>query len=290
MEIRILGPLVLSHAGRTVALTAPKPRSVLALLLLNADQAVQASTLIQDLWGANPPVSARTTLQTYVLQVRKCLGRLLDAAVTEVARRLLVTVPGGYRLGLDATDFDLRTFEQLATTGRRSLAAGEHVEAAALLMRARDLWRGPALADIRAGAVIGPRIKALEQIRLHTVEQCIEARMRLGHHRDVVAELTALMAEHELNENLCAQLMVALHRSGRRQEALLAFHRLRVTMVDELGLEPSTRLRLLQRAILADDPVLAVTPDADGPTRLLDHLVRRAAHGRWPGKADDHRA
>ena len=63
-----------------------------------------------------------------------------------------------------------------------------------------------------------------------------------------------------------------------------------MTMVDELGLEPSTRLRLLQRAILADDPVLAVTPSADGPTRILDHLVRRAAHGRWPGKADDHRA
>jgi DNA-binding SARP family transcriptional activator len=253
---------------------------VLALLLLNADQAVQALALIKDLWGTNPPISARTTLQTYVLQVRKCLGRLLGTAVTEVAKRVLVTVPGGYQLRLGSIDFDLRTFEQLATTGRRALAAGEHVEAAALLMRARDLWRGPALADIRAGAVIGPRLKALEQVRLNTLEQCIEARMRLGRHQDVLAELATLMAEHELNENLCAQLMVALHRSGRRQEALLAFHRLRVTMVEELGLEPSKRLRLLQRAILAEDPVLDVAPRDDGLTEILDHLVLQQARGR----------
>ncbi|WP_348773957.1 AfsR/SARP family transcriptional regulator [Micromonospora sp. WMMD714] len=280
MEICILGPLVLSHTDRTIALTAPKPRSVLALLLLNADQAVQASTLIQDLWGRNPPASAQTTLQTYILQVRKCLGQLLGAAVAEIAKRMLVTVPGGYQLRLDATEFDLRTFEQLATAGRQALAAGENVEAAALLTRARDLWRGPALVDIRAGAVIGPRLRALEQIRLHTLEQCIEARMRLGHHQDVLAELTMLTAEHELNENLCAQLMVALHRSGRRQEALQAFHRLRVSLVDELGLEPSHRLRLLQRAILAEDPVLEVAPRDDGLTQILDHLVLAQARGR----------
>jgi SARP family transcriptional regulator, regulator of embCAB operon len=280
MEIRILGPLVLSHAGRIVAPTAPKPRSVLALLLLNADQTVQASALIQDLWGMSPPTSAQTTLQTYILQIRKCLGRLLGAAAAEVAKRVLVTVPGGYQLRTDSADFDLRTFEQLATTGRRALAAGENVEAAALLTRARDLWRGPALADIRAGAVTEPRLKALEQVRLNTLEQCIEARMRLGHHQDVLAELTILMAEHELNENLCAQLMVALHRSGRRQEALGAFHRLRVTMVEELGLEPSKRLHLLQRAILADDPLLEVAPRDDGLIQVLDHLLPQQIRGR----------
>jgi DNA-binding SARP family transcriptional activator len=280
MEIRILGPLVLSHAGHTVAPTAPKPRSVLALLLLNAGQTVQASALIKDLWGTSPPISAQTTLQTYVLQVRKCLGRLLGAAVTEVAKRVLVTVPGGYSLRIDSADFDLWTFERFATTGRRALAAGENSKAAALLMRARDLWRGPALADIRAGAVTGPRLKALEQVRLNTLEQCVEARMRLGHHQDVLAELTMLMAEHELNENLCAQLMVALHRSGRRQEALVAFHRLRVTMVEELGLEPSKRLHRLHRAILAEDPVLEVAPRDDGLTQVLDHLVLQQARGQ----------
>ncbi|MFD2767424.1 AfsR/SARP family transcriptional regulator [Micromonospora eburnea] len=280
MEIQILGPLVLAHAGHVATPTAPKPRSVLGLLLLNADQTVQVSALIQDLWGASPPVSALTTLQTYVLQIRKCFAGLLGISVTEVAKRVLVTVPGGYVLRVGSDEFDLRLFEQLASAGRRALAAGENVDAAALLVRACSLWRGPALADVRAGAVAEPRLKALEQVRLNTIEQCIEARMRLGHHQDVLAELTMLIAEHGLNENLCAQLMVALHRSGQRREALSVFHRLRASMVEELGLEPSKRLHLLQQAILADDPALEVAPRDDGLTQLLDHLVLQRARAR----------
>ncbi|MEU1606407.1 AfsR/SARP family transcriptional regulator [Micromonospora matsumotoense] len=280
MEIQILGPLVLAHAGAVATPTAPKPRSVLGLLLLNADQTVQVSALIQELWGGSPPVSALTTLQTYVLQIRKCFAGLLDVPVSEVAKRVLATVPGGYVLRVGADEFDLRLFEQLASAGRRALAAGENVDAAALLVRACALWRGPALADVRAGTVAEPRLKALEQVRLNTLEQCIEARMRLGHHQDVLAELTLLIAEHGLNENLCAQLMVALHRSGQRREALAVFHRLRTSMVEELGLEPSKRLHLLQQAVLADDPALEVAPRDDGLTQLLDHLVLQRARAR----------
>jgi len=272
MEISILGPLVLSNAGRTAAPTAPKPRSVLGLLLLNADQTVSGSALIRDLWGSAPPASAVTTSQTYILQIRKCLGKLLGISVSEVAKRLLVTVPGGYLLRAASAEFDRRTFDQLSVTGRHALAAGENVEAAATLSRACALWRGPALADVRPGAVAEAQLKALEQVRLNTVEQCIEARLRLGHHQDVLPELTLLVAEHGLNENFCAQLMVALHRSGQRQEALAAFHRLRTSMIDDLGLEPSKRLHLLQQAILADDPALEVAPRDDGLMQLFDHL------------------
>jgi DNA-binding SARP family transcriptional activator len=280
MEISILGPLVLSHAGRVDTPTAPKPRAVLGLLLLNADQAVQASALIRDLWGASPPVSAATTLQTYILRIRQCLGGLLGVPVSEVAERLLVTVPRGYTLRVASAEFDRRTFDQLAVAGRRTLAAGENVEAADFLSRACALWRGPALADVCAGAVAEAQLKALEQVRLTTLEQCIDARMRIGHHQDVLAELTLLVAEHPLNENLCAQLMVALHRSGRRPEALSVFHQLRTSMIEELGLEPSKRLHLLQQAVLADDPALEVAPRDDGLIQLLDHLALQRARAR----------
>lgn len=280
MEIKILGPLVLSHAGRANTPTAPKPRSVLGLLLLNADQTVQVSALIRDLWGSSPPASAVTTLQTYILQIRKCLGGLLGVSVSEVAKRLLVTVPGGYLLRAASADFDLRAFDQLSTAGRRALAAGDNSEAAMLLSRACALWRGSALADVRAGTVADAQLKALEQVRLNALEQCIDARMRLGHHQDVLAELTLLVAEHGLNENLCAQLMVALHRSGQRREALAVFHQLRTSMIDELGLEPSRRLHLLQQAILADDSALEVAPRDDGLIHLLDRLVLQRARAK----------
>jgi SARP family transcriptional regulator, regulator of embCAB operon len=273
MEIMILGPLVLRHADRVATPTAPKPRSVLGLLLLNGDQTVPSSALSRDLWGDSPPVSAATTLQTYILQIRKSLGRLLGLTVAEVAKTLLVTVPGGYLLRTTTAEFDRRIFDQLALSGRRALAEGRNAEAAELLLRACMIWRGPALADVRPGVVTEPQLKALEQVRLNTLEQCIDARMRLGQHQDVLPELTLLVAEHGLNENLCAQLMVALHRSGRRREALAVFHRLRVGMVEELGLEPSKRLHLLQQAILADDPALEVMPRDDGLVQLLDHLA-----------------
>ncbi|HEU5354404.1 MAG TPA: BTAD domain-containing putative transcriptional regulator [Actinocrinis sp.] len=277
MEISILGPLVLRHAGGGSAPTAPKPRSALGLLLLNADQTVQGSSLIRDLWGSFPPTSAVTTLQTYILQIRKSLARLLGVSVAEVSRELLVTVPGGYELRAASADFDRREFDRLAATGRSALSQGDNLGAAAALSRACALWRGPALADVRPGVVAEAQLRALEQTRLTTLEQSIDARMRLGHHQDVLPELTLLVAEHGLNENLCAQLMVALHRSGRRREALYAFHQLRGSMVAELGLEPSKRLHLLQQAVLSDDPSLEVPPRDDGLIQLLDHLVGQRA-------------
>ena len=246
------------------------------MLLLSADHPMHGSALIRDLWGTSPPVSAATTLQTYILQIRKCLSGLLRISVSDVAKSWLVTVPGGYLLRTADAEFDRRTFDRLAAAGRRALADGADAEAASLLSRACGLWRGAALADVRPGFVAEALLKALEQEHLAVREQCIDARMRLGRHQDVLPELTLLVADHGLNESLCAQLMVALHRSGQRQDALSVFHRMRRSMIDELGLEPSKRLRLLQHAILTDDPSLDVTPRDDGLIQLLDHLVGHA--------------
>src|ERR1700722_5627441 len=151
MEVRILGPLVLRQGDRVYEPTATKSLSVLGLLLLNGDQTVQSSVLIRDLWGANPPASAATTLQTYILQVRKCLSALLELSVAEVAEKLLVTANGGYALLTGLVEFARRSFDQLASAGRRALAAGDYAEAAQLLSSACCLWRGSPLADVHAG-------------------------------------------------------------------------------------------------------------------------------------------
>jgi DNA-binding SARP family transcriptional activator len=91
----------------------------------------------------------------------------------------------------------------------------------------------------------------------------------------MLSELAGLTAQYQLHENLHAQFMVALHRSGRRQEALAVFQQLRTTMVEQLGLEPSKRLHHLQQAILSDDPTLEVSPRDDGLAQLLDQLTVR---------------
>jgi SARP family transcriptional regulator, regulator of embCAB operon len=275
MEIRVLGPLLLTCGDTSVAPTAPKPRSALALLLLRADQTVPVSDFVQDLWGDQPPPSVLTTLQTYILNLRKLLGRAMAIAVSQVADTVLLTRPGGYQFAGAPGHFDLDEYERLAAAGRQALAAGRNREAADLLALAQGLWRGPALADVRAGRLLEPEIRRLEESRLATVEQGIEARLRLGRHAEVLAELSALTARYPLHENLHAQFMVALHRSGRRHEALRVYQQVRATLRADLGLEPSRRLQTLQRAIICDDPGLEVVPRGDGLAQLLDRLTVR---------------
>lgn len=275
MEIRVLGPLSIASEGTPATPSAPKPRSVLSLLLLQVNQTVPVPDLIQELWCSDPPTSALTTLQTYVLQLRKRLAAALGTPTSLVARSVLVTVPGGYQFRSTSDDYDLVRYQRLAAEGQRELAAGNDALAADLLLQAQALWRGPALADVPAGPLLLPQVKRLQESRLATVGHGIEARLRLGKHQEVLTDLAGLTAEHPLDENLHALLMVALHRSGRRQEALRTFQQLRATMVEALGLEPARQLHLLQQAILADDPKLDPTPVGDGRVQLLERLSAR---------------
>jgi DNA-binding SARP family transcriptional activator len=275
MEIRILGPLTVNCGSAPATPTAPKPRSVLALLLLHANQTVPVPDLIQELWGSEPPASALTTLQTYILQLRKRFSDALAIPTSAVAASVLVTVPGGYQFRSSSDDFDLPRYQRLAADGQRELVAGNDALAAERLGQAQALWRGPALADVQTGPILQPQVKRLQESRLTTMEQSIEARLRLGQHQEVLSELAGMTAQYRLHENLHALFMVALHRSGRRQEALRVFQQLRTTMIEDLGLEPSKQLHLLQQAILADDPKLDVSPRSDGRVLLLERLGAR---------------
>ena len=279
MDVRILGPLCLRHGTAHGRLTAAKPRKVLALLLVHADQVAPVGTLARELWRDRPPASASTTLQTYVLQVRRMLRDLLAVDAAQVASEVLVTCSGGYEFRLGDGVLDLHAFERLSTAGRRALASGDNVYAARALADALALWRGPALVDVPAGPLLAVEVRRLEEDRLTAVQQRIEADLRLDRHHDVLSELTGLAAQYPLHENLNAQYMLALYRAGRRTDALQAYHRLRTVLVGELGLEPSPQIQRLQQAILTGDPELERVPV--GGEMLLDRLSREPVHIAW---------
>lgn len=245
MRIQVLGPLEAAEDGRTVLPTAAKPRQVFALLALRAGQVVPVATLIEELWGELPPRSLRTTLQTYVMQLRKLLG--------DDATRVLATRFGGYLLDVAPESVDVHEYERLARSGRRAAEAGDHESAVRLLRSALDVWRGPALVDVPTGASLSVEVTRLEESRLSVVETCVAVEMRRGRHHALLSELAVLTARYPLNENLCAQQMVALFRSGRQWQALDAYRVLHDTLNEELGVVPSARLRDLQRAILSAD-------------------------------------
>ncbi|MFF3889400.1 BTAD domain-containing putative transcriptional regulator [Streptomyces sp. NPDC001914] len=304
MDMNVLGTLAVRHNGVSVTPAAPKPRQVLALLALRAGQVVPVGVLAEELWGAAPPRSARTTLQTYILQLRELIstalgsssgasgssgssggagsgrgegpgageGRVLDRGLGAGhglgrglgagrgvggcgrARDVLVTVPGGYLLRCGDGASDVREFERLAGCGYRAMDTGDHPRAARLLRRALELWSGPALAGVRIGPQLRVEARRLEESRLCALDQRVEADLRLGRHRELLAELTVLVSQYPMHESLCGQYMLALHRCGRRGEALDAYRRLRATLVRALGLEPSPALARLQRSVLMSGP------------------------------------
>ncbi|WP_329572807.1 AfsR/SARP family transcriptional regulator [Kitasatospora sp. NBC_01266] len=264
MDIAVLGALDVRENGIPVTPTAPKPRQVLALLALHADQVVPVAALTEELWGAKPPRSARTTLQTYILQLRELIAAALphDAAggVQRTAKDVLVTSPGGYLLNTSDGSSDASEFERRAGLGYRAMDAGDFTGAARELRDALALWTGAAFADVHTGPQLEMERQRLEETRLCALDQRIEADLRLGRHRELLGELTVLVNRYRTHENLHSQFMLALHRSGRRSEALDAYQRLRNALVRELGLEPSAALRRLQRSILMSGPDSSLYP------------------------------
>ncbi|MFB7031437.1 MULTISPECIES: BTAD domain-containing putative transcriptional regulator [unclassified Streptomyces] len=278
MDIEVLGALAVREQGVSITPTAPKPRQVLALLALHADQVVPVSALIEELWAGAPPRSARTTLQTYVLQLRALIATALEQAASDgeenptgrrTAKDVLVTLPGGYLLDSGGGTTDVREFDRLAGMGYRAMDSGDFPGAARLLREALSLWSGPAFSDVQGGVQLDMEARRLEETRLCALDQRIDADLRLGRHRELLAELTVLASRYRTHENLHGQFMLALHRSGRRGEALDVYQRLRGTLVRELGLEPSAALRRLQRAILMAGPESVVEAVENADDRLV---------------------
>jgi predicted ATPase/DNA-binding SARP family transcriptional activator len=247
MEFRILGPLEVRTGDRPVALGGAKPRAVLAMLALHANQPVSAERLAAAVWGEDVPPSAVKTVQVYVARLRKALG---DPDV-------LVATPAGYRLRVGEGELDAQRFEREVAGAREALAAGRGEQAAATLRDALSLWRGPPLAELGDSAFAPAEIARLEEQRLTALELRLDADLAAGRHAELVGELRQLTELHPLRERLHAQLMTALYRGGRQAEALEAYRAARAVLVEELGIEPGAELQEVHRAVLAQDPEIA---------------------------------
>ncbi|HEV7468124.1 MAG TPA: AfsR/SARP family transcriptional regulator, partial [Candidatus Dormibacteraeota bacterium] len=284
MEYRILGPVEVVTAAGPLVLGGPKQRALLGVLLLNPGRAVSTDRLAAALWGDEPPETAVNILQGHVGDLR----RLLD-------RDALLTRPPGYLLQAEDGQIDAGRFERLACEGRRLLAS-QPATAAARLREALALWRGPVLSDI-AYPRVPAEITRLEELRLATLEDRVDADLALGAHADLAAELAALRLIHPGRERLCGQLMLALYRAGRQEEALAACQELRHRLREDLGIDPSPELQRLERSILRQDPSLllpspaaAAAPPAavvapapaQGPPPAAPAAPQATARPRWP--------
>ena len=249
------------------------------MLALQVNRTVSNDRLIEGLWGERAPPSAHKLVQLYVSHLRK----LLNGCDAEI-----ITRGRGYELRLAPDRVDTARFEQLIDA-----AARPHRSPNGEARQALALWRGPPLADVADEPFAGPEIRRLEQLRLHAAELAIGADLAAGRHGEVIDELEALVAEDPLREQLHAQHMLALYRSGRQAEALETYREVREMLVEQIGVEPGPELRRLHAAILRQDAeldpaeALRLPPELDARVPLvgreaeLDCLREhwRQAHG-----------
>ena len=202
----------------------PKQRAVMAMLALRPGHTVSIDELAEGLWGERPPASAAKMIQLYVSHLRKAIEG--DGAA-------IVTHGRGYALELAAVDVDAVRFEALVDEGK----AGD----------ALALWSDCPLSDLRDEPFASAEIRRLEELRARALESAIDADLAAGRHREVLARIDELVAQHPLRERLHGQRMLALYRAGRQADALAAFREARTTLVEEIGVEPGPELRRLTR-------------------------------------------
>lgn len=266
LEFRLLGPLEVVRDGREVALGGRRQRSVLAVLLVRANEIVSSDRLIDEVWGGEPPETAATALHGIVSQLRKALEPARPAGSPGA---VLVTRSPGYVLRADRATIDSARFEQLLTEGRATLDAGEAGRAASSLRDALLLWRGRALDGADQAPTAHAEAMRLEELKLEALEERIDADLALGRDEELVPELEGLVEQEPLRERLQAQLMLALYRAGRQADALALYQGARTTLRDRLGIEPSQRLRELEQAMLRQDPELDEGLPRVRPRRVL---------------------
>jgi predicted ATPase/DNA-binding SARP family transcriptional activator len=256
VQFRILGPVQADGPDGPVAVGGPRHRLLLATLLTSPGVPVPSERLVEALWDGAPPRKATELLHVRMSELRKNLRCMPD---------LIVTRRPGYLLDIDPGQVDAHRFEQEALDGRRALGDGDAAVAARRLAAALDLWRGPALADIATRQFAQPLIARLENLRTQAVEDRIAATLELGGHRDVLAQLEALVREHPLHERHRRQLMLALYRDGRQNEALQSYQQGVERLRDELGVDPGRDLQAMRMSILRHDPALAAPATVHAP-------------------------
>src|SRR5688572_1136590 len=265
MRFRILGPLEALDGARSVSIGAAKPRALLGVLLLHANEVVSTTRLMDELWGEEPPATATKLVQGYVHALRKQLN-----AVT------LATQAPGYRLHVDPDALDLLEFQRLTEEAR----ASPPERAAELRRRALDLWRGPPLADVVFEGPARHEVGRLSELRMSTQTELIEAELELGRHPQLVGELELLVAAHPYQERLRGLLMLALYRSGRQAEALRELETAILRQDEGLSSRsgrdasgpPTSSAPRRAQQVGELRPVTALFADVDGSSALSERL------------------
>jgi DNA-binding SARP family transcriptional activator len=273
----LLGPVRMWRDETEVEIRQPQLQALLASLLLREGDQVSAGTLIDDLWGSEPPSSASALIRTYVYKLRQLLGR-----------EGIASVGGGYALNRRTAAVDVYAFEQLLVRAREERGAGEPARAVKHYAEALALWNGTALFGLPGPYAQVQRVR-LNELRLGAIEECLGCRLRLGLEAEVAAYLVPLIADNPLRERLRELHMLALCGMGRQTDALEIYRETTKLLRDDLGLDPGPALRDTHRRILTGDVESGGAPTESATARVPRAITPAqlpAALPRFTGRQD----
>ena len=250
LQFGVLGPLQLRAGGALVPLGAPKQRAVLAMLVMNRNRAVSVEALIDAVWDQSPVPAARTSIHSYVSNLR----RLLNSGSRD-PNRVLASVPPGYQLNVADADCDLGRFVTEKNAGVHAAAARRFEDASTYLSAALTEWRGPFLDDLREFSFVDMFATALSEVRVAVQTALAEAEIACGRADAMIPRLEVLSAEHPYRERLWAQLITAYYVAERQSDALNAYRRLKTNLAENLGIDPGPTVRGLHERILRQEPL-----------------------------------
>lgn len=246
LQVKILGPVSVVSNGRAVPLGGQRQLRVLSTLALTPGRPVSTAQLIGHLWGDRPPQTAAGQLQTSVWMIRRAL------AAADAPQSVVQSTSSGYELDTSQCELDSEQFRSAVAAGKKLMRNDLLQEALDRFKEALSLWRGPALATISSSG-LQSRAARLEEERVSALQHCVSVEIALGDYEDAIGELTDLIAQYPLREELYANLMLALYLSGRQADALAVYRKARRTLADELGIDPGPKLAGLERSILRQD-------------------------------------
>jgi SARP family transcriptional regulator, regulator of embCAB operon len=259
LRFALLGPLRAWRDNVELDLGPSKQRAVLAVLLLNANRPTPTSRIIDAVWGEFPPENGVNVVQKYVAGLRRILE---PGRSPRTPGQLLALAEAGYTLHVPAGGLDIHVFDELVGRARTARAADRAADAADHLRAALALGREEPLAGLR-GTYFDTARERLTDDRAAAFEEATRIELDLGHHDRLVPELSRLVAEYPLREQLRYLLILALYRGGRQAEALAAYQDTRRFLTEEFGVEPGERLQQLHLSILRSDR--ALVPDDVSP-------------------------
>ncbi len=246
VDVRLLGPIEAAVGARILPLRGQKRLGLLAMLALRGG-AVPLDTLTEQIWPGQRPEQAVRSIRTYLSQFRR------EAGVDFISPDHTGTA---YQLDADRCTVDTMVFQRRVAEAARADVSPERVQT--LARDALDLWRGPALIEVRDQRWATTEVQALDESRRAAHHLLVGARLALGDHVALCGELEMLVTEHPFDEAFWRDLMLAQYRSGRQTDALRTFQRARSTLVDALSLEPGPELTELEAAIFRHDPELSL--------------------------------